>query len=151
MKHALCAPDMTSTAPPSDLCQLFYISRSLSTPQDVEQILSSARRRNPQRDVTGVLLLSGGHFAQLLEGPAAALHEAMAAIDADNRHTAVTRLIEENTAQRRFKDWSMAFCEAPGADDLIEQLLAGPPVTPERARREMEGILAACQPLASSG
>ena len=142
---------MTSTAPPSDLCQLFYISHSLSTPHEVEEILVSARRLNLQRHVTGILLYSGGHFAQLLEGSSGALRDTMAAIDADTRHEAVTRLIEETTEQRRFKDWSMAFFEAPGADDLIQQLLTGPSITPERARRVMEGMLAICPHMAPSG
>jgi len=133
---------MTPAAPPSKLSQLFYVSRSLASPLDVEQILISARRQNLRRDVTGIMLFSGGHFAQLLEGPPVALHETMAAIDADTRHERVTRLIEENIALRRFKDWSMAFFEAPGADDLIQQILAGPPIPPERAQRIMEGMLA---------
>lgn len=70
----------------------------------------------------------------------------MAAIDADTRHTAVTRLVEGRTAQRRFKDWSMALFEAPGADDLIQQILAGPPIAPERTQRVMERMLAPYQP-----
>lgn len=142
---------MTTPAPTSDLCQLFYISHSLSTPLDVEQILVSSRRQNLRRGVTGILLFSGGHFAQLLEGTAQALHETMAAIDADPRHEAVTRLIEGSIAQRRFGTWSMAFFEAPGADDLIQQLLAGPPVTPERAQRVVELMLAPREPSSAPG
>lgn len=147
MQDASRAHDMTTHAPPSDLCQLFYISRSLSTPLDVEAILVSSRRQNLRRGVTGILLFSGGHFAQLLEGTAQALHETMAAIDADPRHEAVTRLIEGPITQRRFKDWSMAFFEAPGADDLIQQLLAEPRIPPERALRVVERMLAPCQHL----
>lgn len=141
---------MTTHAPPTDLCQLFYISRSLSTPLDVEAILASSRRQNLRRGVTGILLFSGGHFAQLLEGSAQALRETMAAIDADPRHEAVTRLMEGPLAQRRFANWSMAFFEAPGADDLIQQLLAGPPVSPERAQRVVERMLAPCLHLGAS-
>ena len=99
---------MTPSTPPSDLCQLFYLSRSLCSPGEVNHILVSARRHNLRRGVTGLMLFSGGHFAQLLEGPPEALRETMAAIDADTRHTAVTRLVEGRMAQRRFKDWSMA-------------------------------------------
>lgn len=137
---------MTPSTPPSDLCQLFYLSRSLCSPGEVNHILVSARRHNLRRGVTGLMLFSGGHFAQLLEGPPEALRETMAAIDADTRHTAVTRLVEGRTAQRRFKDWSMALFEAPGADDLIQQILAGPPIAPERAQRVMERMLAPYQP-----
>ena len=136
---------MNTSVQPSDLCQLFYISRSLATPLAVEQILASSRHQNLRRGVTGALLFSGGHFAQLLEGPALALRETMASIDADPRHEAVTRLIEEPIARRRFNGWSMGFFDALGADDLIEQLLANPPIKAERAQRVMERMLAPCQ------
>lgn len=141
---------MTTNAPTSDLCQLFYISRSLCTPTDVEDLLASARRHNLRRGVTGLLLFSGGHFAQLLEGTPEAMRETMAAIEADPRHEAVTRLVETPIAQRRFGAWSMALFEAPGADDLIQQILAGPPVAPARAHRLMERMLAPCQHLGTS-
>ena len=136
---------------PAGLCQLFYVSRSLCTPEQAEQILTSARRHNLRREVTGMMLFSGGHFAQLLEGSPAALRETMAAIDADTRHTAIMRLIERPIAHRRFHDWSMAFFEAPGADDLIQQILAGPLVAPERAQRVMERMLAPYLPAVSAG
>lgn len=124
---------MTSNSPP--LCQLFYISRSRATPAQVEQILISARHHNQLRQVTGALLYTGGHFAQLLEGLPQALADTMAAIDADSRHEAVTRLIEGSITQRRFAGWTMAFIEAPGTDDLIQQLLATPAIAAERAER----------------
>ncbi len=129
-----------------DLYQLFYLSRSVAAPDDLDRLLASARRHNQRRGVTGVMLFSGGHFAQLLEGPAQALRETMVFIDADTRHTAVTRLVEGPIARRRFDNWSMAFFEAPGADDLIHHLLAGAPVSPERAQRIMERMLAHCPP-----
>ncbi len=115
--------------------QLFYVSRSLAAPEQVEQILASSREHNQRRGVTGVLLFTGGHFAQLLEGSAEALAAAMAAIEADPRHEAVTRLIDREISQRRFAGWTMAFVEAAGADDLIQQLLATPEISSERAER----------------
>ena len=114
---------------------LFYISRSLATPEQVEQILTLSRDRNQQRGLTGVLLFTGGHFAQFLEGSAPVLAATMATIEADPRHEAVTRLIESDITQRRFADWTMGFLESTGADDLIQQLLAMPEVPAERAGR----------------
>ena len=129
--------------PAARLHQLFYLSRSCAAPHEVEQILAVARQQNQLRQVTGALLFTGGHFAQLLEGPAPALADTMAAIDADPRHDNVTRLIEGHIAQRRFADWSMAFVEAPGADDLIEQLLAERTLAPERSERLLQMMFAA--------
>jgi len=138
---------MTPSAQIPGLCQIFYISRSVCAPVEVEQILTVSRRQNQLRGVTGLLLFSGGHFAQLLEGPAPALQSTMAAIEADPRHHLVTRLLEAPLAERRFKDWSMAFFEAAGADDLIQQLLAGPTVSPERGQRLVQGMLAPYLPM----
>ena len=124
-----------STFDPPRLAQVFYISRSLATPAEVETILQGARRQNRQRGVTGSLLFTGGHFAQVLEGTTSALAETMAVITADRRHSSLKRLVEGDLAQRRFEGWSMAFTEAPGADDLVEQLLTLPEVPTERAER----------------
>lgn len=124
--------------PPPSLRQVFYISRSLATPAEVEQILIRSRHHNLERQVTGALLFTGGHFAQLIEGSAQALAETMAAIDADPRHEAVRRLVEGNIAQRRFAAWTMAFIEAPGSDDLVQQLLATSDIPAERAQRLLD-------------
>jgi len=129
------------TPAPSDLQQLFYISRSLARPDELDGLLRLARQLNERRDVTGVLLYTGGHFAQLLEGPAAALAETMAAIRRDRRHEAIHELLAEPIAQRRCGDWSMAFVSTPGADDLIQHLLMGPLVAPERAQRLLQLML----------
>lgn len=119
----------------SPLRQIFYISRSRADALQLEHLLACARRQNRQRQITGALLYTGGHFAQLIEGPAVPLAETMAIIAADRRHDAVTRLIDDEITQRRFGDWSMAFLEAPGADELIAQLLQTPQIPRSRAER----------------
>ena len=124
-----------TTFDPTRLTQVFYVSRSLAEPAEVEAILQVARHQNRRRGVTGSLLFTGGHFAQVLEGTASALADTMAVITADRRHEGVKCLIEGDLAQRRFEGWSMAFAEAPGADDLVEQLLTLPEVPTERAER----------------
>lgn len=123
------------------LHQVFYISRSLATPQEVDRILERARHHNSLRGVTGALLFTGGHFAQLLEGSREALADTMAEIKADARHEAVTLLIDGEASSRRFEAWTMAYLEAPGADDLIEQLLAAGAVPAERAERLLRLML----------
>ncbi len=55
------------------VCQLFYVSRA-AKPFDsavIQDILQIARRNNRMLDVTGCLLYSGHHFAQVLEGSSA--------------------------------------------------------------------------------
>jgi hypothetical protein len=129
------------TPAPSDLHQLFYISRSLARPDELDALLRLARQHNERRGVTGTLLFTGGHFAQLLEGPAAALAETMAVIRRDRRHEAIHELLGGPITQRRCGAWSMAFVSTPGADDLIQHLLTGPLVAPERAQRLLQLML----------
>jgi len=129
------------TPAPSDLQQLFYISRSLARPDELDELLHLARQLNERRGVTGALLFTGGYFAQLLEGPATALAETMAAIRRDRRHEAIHELLATPIAQRRCGAWSMAFVSTPGADDLIQHLLTGPLVAPERAQRLLQLML----------
>lgn len=120
---------------PAPLQQTFYVSRSVATPTEVESILARARALNATRQVTGSLLFTGGHFAQVLEGPAPALADTMSAITADGRHEALKILLDDALPARRFGAWSMAYAEAVGADDLIAELIAGGNVTGERAER----------------
>jgi hypothetical protein len=120
---------------PSPLRQIFYISRSLATPTQVEEILARARELNTSRQVTGSLLFTGGHFAQVLEGPVSALDDTLSAIAADRRHEAMKTLLDTDLPARRFAAWSMAFAQAPGADDLIAELLATDALPGERAER----------------
>lgn len=114
----------------------FYVSRSLAAPGDLERILASARLHNESRGVTGALLFTGGHFAQLLEGEDDALSHTVAAIQADTRHADMKCVLTGDMASRRFAGWSMAFMESPGADELIQELLAqADPIEAERAQR----------------
>lgn len=117
------------------LFRVFYVSRSLAAPTDITEILETSRRRNAANDITGSLVFTGGHFAQVLEGPAQAVAGAMASIGTDPRHEHVTRLIEGAAERRFFESWAMSFVEAPGADDLLSHLLLVPEVSLQRAER----------------
>lgn len=142
---------MTASAPETGLQQLFYVSRALAQPQEIEPLLQQARARNPQRGLSGALLYSGGHFAQWLEGPAEALDALLPRLHADVRHEALRELWRAPAAQRRFEHWSMAFVGSPGADDLIAQLLqeADPSaMSAARVERLLGLLLAAAEPAA---
>lgn len=98
-----------------DLCSLAYFSQSaLSSDaavrlREIEAILTSARTNNRRAGITGALLVSGSAFAQVLEGPRAAVAATFARIQRDPRHRNVRQLIEEPIAARRFARWSMAY------------------------------------------
>jgi hypothetical protein len=124
------------------LRQIFYISRSLIEPADLRALCEHSRRHNGQADITGVLMFTGGCFAQLIEGPAPALQALMARIEADPRHGQVRRLLDRQVAERRFANWHMELFETPGADDLVDELLQTATVSPQRAQRLLELMLA---------
>ena len=95
------------------LTSLLYISRSVITPSDAEpalhEIVATALRRNTSRQLTGALLFTGTHFAQVLEGEASAIDDLMFHIRADSRHDALMIVDRRGIHQRRFADWSMAY------------------------------------------
>jgi hypothetical protein len=89
---------------------LIYISRSLLEGQ-IERGLSSIQaasaRNNADVSVTGLLLYSGGHFLQILEGREAVIERLYQKISSDLRHTDVTRLICQRIECRQFENWQM--------------------------------------------
>ncbi len=96
-----------------DLVYLLYVSKSTLPPSDaeaaVEGILRVARARNAQLDVTGALLFTQHRFAQLLEGPHAAVQELMTRIRSDARHTDIVVVAQGPIEQRQFARWAMAY------------------------------------------
>lgn len=97
----------------SNLVSLLYVSNSLlpaSTERsEVERILSVARERNAASSITGALVFTGRHFAQLLEGSREAVDELMACILADERHERVDVVEVREVAERSFPGWSTAY------------------------------------------
>ena len=92
---------------------LLYVSRKMLTLTEEEpaiaDIVAVARSRNATLGVTGALAATTDHFAQILEGPAAAVDELMDSIHRDVRHADVTVLRDVGITQRSFPDWSMAY------------------------------------------
>ncbi len=98
----------------ADPCyRLIYRSHSLLPDGGKDQaglaaILKQARSANAELGITGALMLYDDWFAQVLEGPQAAVEALYARIKADTRHDGV-RLNEAGPAQKRlFGKWAMA-------------------------------------------
>lgn len=114
-----------------DVCSLIYVSRSrLSPPDDIGEmsdLVATSQGRNAALGVTGALIYTQRHFAQLLEGPADAVDELMASITRDARHEHV-RVVDRTVEKgRRFPGWSLAYWgSATFVDHLITALLPGP-------------------------
>ena len=90
------------------LSQYLYISTAPSlTREDVDSILASSARNNPERGITGLLLYNGRNFLQLLEGEDAELETLMARIARDPRHTGFSILQSSPIDNRACDKWAM--------------------------------------------
>lgn len=125
----------------TQLHRVLYCSRNLipGTPEtvaaDIRSILATSRRNNARDGITGGLLFSQGCFAQVLEGPLAAVEGAFERIQCDERHSDVTVLQSGPVATRDFPDWSMAFAGA----DAASYPIAGAPMADAFAGRSDGG------------
>jgi hypothetical protein len=92
---------------------LLYISRSLlrlpDQAEEIDDIVTVARTRNADMDITGALAFTETHFAQVLEGSHDALEDLMESIRRDWRHTDIQVTRVETLPERRFPDWRMAY------------------------------------------
>lgn len=75
---------------------------------EIHAIMAIARPRNAMLGVSGALLATGLWFAQILEGPLAALTELMDSIGRDPRHRDVV-VHRTPLERRRFDAWSVAY------------------------------------------
>jgi hypothetical protein len=109
---------------------LLYVSEScLSWPQDaakVDDIVAVARSRNEKLSLTGALVYTRTHFAQVLEGAPAAIDAVMESIRGDTRHRNIQIVSDTPLEERYFPDWTMAY-SGPSfyVDRQIRPLLHG--------------------------
>ena len=90
------------------LSQYLYISTAPDlSREEVDAILDTSARNNPEREITGLLLYNGRNFLQLLEGEESALVSLMTRIAHDSRHSGVSMLGRKEIEQRACPDWAM--------------------------------------------
>lgn len=103
---------------------------------EVDKMLATARRRNPEADVTGALLFNEDWFVQLLEGDEASVMATYNRIALDPRHEEVELLVTRTMPARLFPDWSMGFVgDAPA---IRQRFAASPLARADRVLREDE-------------
>ena len=102
----------------NSIFKVVYCSRNLISGDaaerdaEIQQILETARRNNHAAEITGALLFSAGHFAQVLEGPRESIEGVFERIQRDQRHSEVTVLEHLPAGRRDFGEWSMAYVAA---------------------------------------
>lgn len=87
-----------------------YVSRFARelAAEDIARLEEECIRNNQESGITGVLMVSGNLFFQVIEGPGPRVDELFASILEDDRHTQILRLGEEReVSERLFPDWAM--------------------------------------------
>jgi len=102
---------------------IVYTSSVVGTASEGElkDILLKSRTKNAEHHITGMLLLSGNQWMQVLEGNQEDVAAIFGAIERDPRHTNVCKLADGQIAQRVFSEWSMGFATA--SPDEFERLI----------------------------
>jgi Sensors of blue-light using FAD len=84
-----------------------------------KRIVHSARRRNGQLGLTGVLVFDGERFCHLIEGPEQAFADVMQRIASDARHTGLTMLQAPIDATSRLLfTWRSGYCSPDDLDQF---------------------------------
>ncbi len=89
--------------------RIVYISSATREYDEFElrSLAASVATRNKMIGLTGLLLYSGCHFMQVLEGPPSSIDVVMSRIQTDYRHHHITILIDDNVKERAFSRWHM--------------------------------------------
>ena len=106
-------------------CRLTYRSTATEdalTQDQLSALLQTCVSNNGRLGITGMLLVSGAQFLQVLEGPPMFVNEVFAKIVQDTRHHEVELLGFEGTARRHFGDWSMRLIELEKLDAEQEEM-----------------------------
>ena len=93
------------------LVRLIYASEVSGTfgSNDIEQILVSAREKNPLQSITGMLCFNQNYFLQCVEGSRSAVNTLLRNLMNDDRHINVVILDYSELSERAFSNWSMGF------------------------------------------
>lgn len=122
---------MGQAATSQDLHRLVYYSRNRltgapeQTADEIRAILAASQANNARVGVTGALMFNAGCFAQVLEGPQAAIETTFERIQQDERHGDVFLLAFEPSESRAFDTWSMGFVGASVDDAARYGPIAG--------------------------
>ena len=92
---------------PSRLIYRSIATEEVISNEALRDIESKASENNSGKGITGLLVLSGNTFVQVLEGPALDVTQLFGRIMADKRHRQVQLVSFELGVERGFDDWNM--------------------------------------------
>ena len=123
------------------LRRVFYVSEIVAptTSLDVRAIVSASLIWNRRHDLTGLLVASVNHFAQVLECRDEAMKLVLERIRRDPHHRSIHVQFDEVASLRRFEKWSMAYVQRDDLSCELERLHAAE-CTPSEKRAVMEEL-----------
>jgi hypothetical protein len=83
------------------------LARSDLQEDDLEHIHRSARERNAQLGITGILIFNGTHFLQIIEGSESSIEGVLDRLRKDDRHTGFEIRDRRKVDVRSFPGWPM--------------------------------------------
>lgn len=103
--------------------QLLYVSTAREIPSTglIDDILRVSRRNNARDGLSGLLIVGGRRFLQVLEGAQAFVDAAYRRIERDERHFALIELGSRTIVKRSFPHWEMGY-RASGDTGGVEDL-----------------------------
>jgi hypothetical protein len=84
----------------------------------LEALLASAQFFNREHQVTGVLLYSGNHFMQCLEGSPEDVGKAYERVKGSSQHKDIVEYMDGEVAKRSFGSWDMGLAQPAESEFL---------------------------------
>lgn len=95
----------------NNLNYLIYVSSAtnLMTENELGELLVISRRKNQEKNISGMLLYGDGSFIQVLEGTAEDIESTFETIKKDKRHKNLILILDGDLPKRNFPDWTMGY------------------------------------------
>ena len=90
--------------------QVIYVSERTDFSDDsLTHIFDTSQNNNPEKGISGCLLIGSNSYLQFLEGPSLAVEQLYSKIKFDTRHKSVKKLHDKSVEKKLFLSWSMKF------------------------------------------
>jgi hypothetical protein len=91
--------------------RIIYCSQATAdlSPDELVGLLTQARENNQRAGLTGMLIYCSESFLQMLEGEPETVTATLERIRHDDRHEELRLLMDAESPERLFPDWSMGF------------------------------------------
>ena len=94
----------------AELKQVIYVSEKTDfSDNSLTNIFDTSEKNNPEKGITGCLLIGSNSYLQFLEGPSLAVEKLYSKIKFDTRHKSVKKLHDQSVEKKLFLSWSMKF------------------------------------------